>query len=117
MIWVGARAFGEDTKDTTKSKVMSWTGDDKVITQGNLSTAFKAATSDHLGDARLVTKGNLSSAFREATSEQLGALFLKSINSIASDINFIAKRLGRLEVTQLVTLCVTMVTAWHISKM
>lgn len=106
-------------KETTKSKVMSWTGDDKVITQGNLSTAFEAASSDQLRDARLVTKGILSSAFRAATSEQLGdqRLLVKSdINSIASDITIIAKRLGRLEVTQLVTLCMTLVTAWHISK-
>ena len=98
----------------------------KVLTQGSLSSAIREATSDQLGDARLVTKGILSSGLREATSVHLGDLRL----ALKSDISSIDKRLDgmdarldsidatvkRLEVTHIVTLCVTVVGAWYISE-
>ena len=73
----------ESVVSTTMS---SRTGEDKVITKGNLAGAFREATSSQLGDANLLVKSDLDSAVKQ------------------------------LQVTQLVTLCVAMVGAWYISR-
>ncbi|KAK9820418.1 hypothetical protein WJX72_010068 [[Myrmecia] bisecta] len=51
--------FFKTSQAATKQNVLSWTGDSRVITKGDLSAAFAEATSVQKGAARLVLKSDL----------------------------------------------------------
>ena len=91
-----------------KTKMLSWTGDDKVITKGDLSGAFREATSLHLGDAKFLVKSDLDSAFKQ--------LHLLVKSDLTSAVITLQSAVKQLQVTQLVTLCVSLVGAWYISR-
>ena len=67
VLWVASTAivkavawWFDTTEAVTKTKVLSWTGNSKVITKGDLADAFQQATSAQLGDLRLVVNSDLA---------------------------------------------------------
>ena len=91
----------QKAESVVNTTMLSRTGEDKIVTKGDLAGAFREATSSQLGDAKLLVKSDLHSAV-----EQLHLL-------VKSDLDSAVKPL---QVTQLVTLCVAMVGAWYISR-
>ena len=57
------------TENTTKQSVMSWTGDSRVLTKGDLSQSFAEATSVQKGDTRLVLKSDLDGLEQRVKSD------------------------------------------------
>ena len=93
VIWAACLSIGkavdwwlQKAESVVNTTMSSRTGEDKVITKGDLASAFREATSSQLGDAKLLVKSDLDSAVKQ------------------------------LQVTQLVTLCVAMEGAWYISR-
>ena len=58
--------------------VSPWKKDDKAITQGNLSGAFREATFQQLGDSRLVVRSDMDSRPRQL--DKVDSAFSRLVN-------------------------------------
>ena len=116
VLWAAGLTIGEavnwwsqKSESVVKTKTLSWTGDSDFCDHQSTAFPMVKPTAQSAPDDKVITKGDLSDAFRQATSSHLGdAKFL-----VKSDLDSAVKQL---QVTQLVSLCVSLVGAWYISR-
>ena len=98
------------TEAASKQSIMSWTGEARVITKGDLGQAFAEATSVQKGEARLLVKSDL-----DGLEQRIGKMMGKLDNRLGKLDN----RLGKLDILfgcSFVLHGVTLWTIWTISK-